>query len=200
VASVFATIGVVGVVACSAGSTHPPPQSDGTSGDASSGGTSGVTPPSTAPQAGGNGDAGFCSGLTLDHSPPIPQQRRAEDPPRPIAGGIIGGARFYYLASDTIYTGPGGATGPTGVIVQGARVFEDQSLATRLQIAGTVVDTSGGYSLSYLPVPDAQVDFNTLTYAITCPSTSTTTWTYLVPGPQGSFLEFVGPNEVRSWE
>jgi hypothetical protein len=81
--------------------------------------------------AGGNGrDGGACAAL-LNDGPTVREVRVAQQPPTPTGGSIVSGR--YALTSLAIYTGPGGAAGPSSITYQVAFAFNMMS-----QTAGTV--------------------------------------------------------------
>lgn len=188
-------------VACSAKSNNHPTASDPNSqanlptggavggGGGGGGGGDGGT--------GVGGDGGTCTQLSLANAPIIGQQQVAEASPVPLGGTIPDGA--YFLAKDTIYTGPGGTTGATGLTLQEAQGFSGNTVQMLSQAASPapLLDARGTYALTSVTTDAGTATGFRVTFSFTCPSAGATSRSYSVVN--GQILEFVGTNEVLTY-
>jgi hypothetical protein len=168
-------------------------------------------PPPGVPRAGGGtggtvgdgglfldgGDGGMCTLLSVASAAPVMQQQVAEAAPIPLGGVIPDGT--YVLSKDTIYTGPGGTTGLTGVTSQQMQVFSAMSVGIAVQppAPNPAYDESGTYT-SVGVTNDAGITTATaITFSFTCPLAGTGTLSYSVNGT--TLLEFLSANEVLTF-
>jgi hypothetical protein len=187
-------------LACSAKSTGHPAATD-TNSEAKNptgnvvgggGGTSGGTT-----DGGRVLDGGTCSNLSLTNAPIVGQQQVAEASPVPLGGTIPDGT--YILSKDTIYTGPGGTTGATGLTLQEVQGFSGTTIEVLSQPSAPspLVDTRGTYDLTSVTSDSGTASGFRVTFSFTCPTSSATSRGYSVVN--GQLLEFVSSNEVLTY-
>ncbi len=163
-ASLFVAIGATASCSSSPSSTGGPGR-DGGSSDAEQGMDQGATalgdaaPSSDGPiEAEADAstyvfDAGpICNALSSTGTP-VPQQNVASAAPVPM-GGPLPGDGTYVLTASSIYTGPGGASGPTGLSVQWTEVWSGVTASggnyQRVNVSSTSIPytESGAFTVS----------------------------------------------------
>jgi hypothetical protein len=117
----------------------------------------------------------------------------------PLGGVIADGT--YALARDTIFTGPGGTTGATGVTLQELQVFSGTSITVVSQPTppAALVAATGAFAIGTV-TNDAGVTTNgvTVRFAFTCPAgLAPTTLAYTATGT--TLLEFRSATEVLQY-
>jgi hypothetical protein len=167
-----------------------------------------AAPPIVGGSSGGNTDAAIdanlgeggadCNALTFEASGVIAQQEVAEAPPVPVGGIISDGT--YFLTRDTIYLGPGGTSGATGMSLQEVQVFSGGSIEVLAQgtVPSPLLRRKGTYSLNS-STNDAGISTTiTATFAYSCPANAgSETFAYSVTGT--SLLEFISATEVLTF-
>jgi hypothetical protein len=166
---------------------------------------SGVPP---LPQGGGHPDGGgegglladggtACSGLTLDNATVVTTQEVAEAAPLPLGGTITDGT--YVLTKDTVYTGPGGTTGSTGVQQQAIQRFAGSAIEVVVSQPPNPTEALSGTYATASVTNDAGTSTPTrISFLFTCPAGApTSTFSYTATGT--TLLEFVSASEVLTY-
>ncbi len=185
--------------ACSAKSNHPASTETSAGGVVGGGrGSSGGGTTDGGATDGGGSDGGACNTLALTNASIIGQQQVAEAVPVPAGGAIADGT--YVLSKDTIFTGPGGTTGATGVTTQEVQSFGGTRFELLSQSAAPApaVDVGGTFTISSVTSDAGTSTGFTLTFTLTCPTARTTQRSYSVVNGT-TLLEFVGANEVLTY-
>lgn len=90
--------------------------------------------------------AGACAcNALVNTTPPVPEVQTtnvAADLPAPAGGTIVDGT--YYLTAENVYTGPGGASGPTGVTVANVVVIQGGTVQFASRRSGAEVGEERG--------------------------------------------------------
>ncbi len=186
------------IPACSAKSTGHPATSETSAGGILGGGvgSGGVPGDGGARGDGAADDAGTCGAPDISNAIVVGQQQVAEAPPIPVGGSIADGT--YVLVKDTLYTGPSGVIGPTPVTRQEIQVFAGTAVHVASKSGpSAVVDASGSFATGSLANDAGTRSSFSLTFAFTCPSSTTVASNYSVVG--GQLLEFIETSRVLTY-
>lgn len=140
-----------------------------------------------------------CNAVSLAGIAAVSQLEAAEAAPVPLGGTIPDGT--YVLTKDTIYTGPGGATGGTGMTQTEVQVFSGTTIqiASQPPAPNPAIDLSGNFSVvTGTDEAGTPTTGTTLTFVFTCPSgAAAVTRSYSVIN--NTILEFLNAGEVLTY-
>lgn len=120
---------------------------------------------------GGGGSTGGDCNANVFGGPTLPEQQMATSAPAPQGGSVQNGT--YYETSLVLYTGTGGATGPTGNTRQATIVISNSSTTSAtIQIAELKYDVNNGTSTNRQNII-ANWSSTSFTQTVTCPTGST---------------------------
>lgn len=143
--------------------------------------------------------AGACNNVSLTTFAAVTQLEAAEAAPVPIGGTILDGT--YVLTKDTIYTGPGGATGSTGMTQTEVQVFSGTTIAIATQppAPNPAEALSGTFSVpTGTDEAGAPTTGTTMTFVFSCPANAAAvTRSYSVVN--NTILEFLSAGEVLTF-
>ncbi len=145
----------------------------GTTGASGASGVGGAT--GTGGIAGASGSAGSSAGgcnSVVNSAPVVGEFQATANPPVPLGGTIVDGT--YYLSESISYTGPNGASGPTGMTIQDTLVITNAAsgIATVEEVTSSNAAPDERTSFTFTPVGTMA------TAAVTCPTPDSLSFGY----------------------